>query len=225
MMDENEFKYLIVDPCNGGIRDLVSYGLFGNKASGAKFLEGSDDGVVYDQLSNDEDGEKETWDHRWVIIVSIIIRKLIMLFGEPLEFFGYVVDFFLNLLSINGGGFFSLFLTFVQGKMVIPRRGSATFISTIGHIDGRINLDPSDVFMVQNEAATSGQRAIKLEAGNKSLMDLSMMASKLAYENATVIKNVINLHWKACFLISPFPHFLFTLFSSFASKCSMLDAN
>ena len=96
--------------------------------------------------------------------------------------------------------------------MVIPRRGTATFISTIGHIDGRINLDPSDVFVVQNEAATSGQRAIKLEAGNKSLMDLSMMASKLAYENATVIKNVVNLHWKACFLISPFPHVLFTFF-------------
>nr|GEW31582.1 hypothetical protein [Tanacetum cinerariifolium] len=200
MMDENEFKYLIVDPSNGGIRDLVSYGLFGNKASGAKFLEGSDDGVIYDQLSDDGDGEKETWDHRWVIIVSIIMRKLIKLFGKPMEFFGSVVDFFLNLLSINGGGFFSLFLTFVQGKMVIPRRGSATFISTIGHIDGRINLDPSDVFMVQNEAATSGQRAIKLEAGNKSLMDLSMMASKLAYENATVIKNVINIHWKMHFV-------------------------
>ncbi|GKE19555.1 hypothetical protein Tco_1427132, partial [Tanacetum coccineum] len=114
MMDENEFKYLIVDPSNGGIRDLVSYGLFGNKASGAKFLEGSDDGVIYGQLSNDGDGEKETWDHRWVIIVSIIMRKLIKLFGKPMEFFGYVVDFCLNLLSINGGGFFSLFISFVQ---------------------------------------------------------------------------------------------------------------
>lgn len=70
------------------------------------------------------------------------------------------------------------------GKIVIPERGSATFISTIGHIDGRINLEATDDF-------------IELEPGNKSLMDLCMMASKLAYENATVIQNVVNLHWKA----------------------------
>lgn len=88
------------------------------------------------------------------------------------------------------------------GKMEIPRRGSETFISTIGHIDGRINLDPRDVFVVENEeVSVLEQRGIQLEAGNRSLMDVSMMASKLAYENATVIKNVVNLHWKACFLI------------------------
>ena len=113
-MDE-ELKYLIVDPSNGGIRDLVSYGIFGNKASGAKFLQGSDDGIIYRQLSNDDDGEKETWDHRWVIIVSIIMRKLIKLFGKPMEFIGYLVDFVLNLVSLNGGGFFSLFINFIQG--------------------------------------------------------------------------------------------------------------
>lgn len=94
--------------------------------------------------------------------------------------------------------------------MVIPVRGSATYISTIGHIDGRIDL------MVGND----GTPAIQLDAGNRSLMDLCMMASKLAYENAIVIKNVVNQHWKACFL------FIFLIFPiSFTpeSKC-LLDA-
>lgn len=95
------------------------------------------------------------------------------------------------------------------GHLVIPRRGSATFISTIGHIDGRINLDPGDVFVVKDDdddVPVLEQRGIQLEAGNKSLMDLCMMASKLAYENAIVIKNVVNLHWKACFFFFPFFH-------------------
>ncbi|XP_071731972.1 triacylglycerol lipase OBL1 [Rutidosis leptorrhynchoides] len=195
-MENEEFssRYLIVEPSNGGVRDLVRYGLFGNKASAAKFLVGSSDEDGY------EDDDKETVDHRWVIIVSIVMRKLIKFFGKPMEWTGYVVDFILNLLSANGGGLFTLLLNLLQGKVVIPRRGSSTFISTIGHIDGRINLEPGDVFVVKHDVPSLEQIGTQLEAGNKSLMDLCMMASKLAYENAIVIKNVVDLHWKMHFV-------------------------
>ena len=36
--------------------------------------------------------------------------------------------------------------------------------------------------------------------GNKSLMDLCIMASKLAYENANVVEEVVVNRWKASIL-------------------------
>ncbi|KAJ9568464.1 hypothetical protein OSB04_004430 [Centaurea solstitialis] len=185
--EEEDFRYLIVEPENGGITDLLRFGIFGNKGKGAKFLYGSHPRVIQEELSLvGEDG-----DHRLVIMVSIIMRKLIKLFGKPLEWTGYLVDFLLNLLSLNRN-LLGLIANFLQGKVVIPVRGSATFISTIGHIDGRIDLDPNfdDVFVFQKDDVV--REEIKLDAGNRSLMDLSMMASKLAYENANVIKNVMH---------------------------------
>ncbi|KAI3759821.1 hypothetical protein L6452_07901 [Arctium lappa] len=199
-MADDDFSYLIVQPENGRITDLLRYGIFGNKSSGAKFLHSSHQHIIQEELSSvvSDSGQEpgETPDHRWVIIVSIIMRKLIKIFGKPMEWTGYVVEFILNLLSLNGN-LLGLFANLLLGKVVIPRRGSATFISTIGHIDGRIDLDSGDVFVVGKDVAKLGER---MESGNRSLMDLCMMASKLAYENANVIRNVVNLHWKMHFV-------------------------
>lgn len=92
--------------------------------------------------------------------------------------------------------------------MVIPQRGSETFISAIGHLDGRIGLDKNDLFAKGDGGPASGERGIQMDIGNRALMDLCMMAAKLSYENANVVKNVVNQHWKAC-CFSP----LFLLFS------------
>ena len=85
------------------------------------------------------------------------------------------------------------------GKVVMPQRGSETFISAIGHLDGRINLYKSN-YLVE------GASGLQVEIGNRTVMDLCMMASKLAYENANVVRNVVNLHWKACSSLC-FPYF------------------
>lgn len=37
------------------------------------------------------------------------------------------------------------------------------------------------------------------ELGNRALLDFCMMSSKLSYENEKVIRNVVTLHWKACY--------------------------
>lgn len=79
----------------------------------------------------------------------------------------------------------------------MPRRGSETFISAIGHLDGRIDLDKNDLFLKETCGIDSGDRGIQVEIENRGLMDLCMMASKLAYENANVVRNVVNRHWKA----------------------------
>lgn len=91
-------------------------------------------------------------------------------------------------------------ITRTTGKVVIPERDTETFISTIGHIDGRIDL--------YRAKKLTDNSASKVEMGNRELMDLCIMSSKLAYENAKVVENVVRLHWKVS--IYPLQAFLFS---------------
>lgn len=84
---------------------------------------------------------------------------------------------------------------------MIPQRGSETFISAIGHLDGRIDLYKNDLIAEGKDDPFFGERGLQLQIENRALMDLSIMASKLAYENANVVRNVVNQHWKACFSV------------------------
>lgn len=114
------FRYLIVNYQNGGIKDLARFLMTKDKESGAKFLESSDDGVIEEELlggAHDDDGDGETPDHRWVIFVSILVRKIIAFFGKPMEWTGYLVEFFLNFLSANGS-FLGLLYNILHGNVV-----------------------------------------------------------------------------------------------------------
>lgn len=106
--NSGDFRYFIVKPQNGGFGDLVRFLRKKDVESSAKFVEISDDGVL-----EEEDGD--TPGHRWVIFVSIVARKIIAVFGKPMEWFGYLLEFFLNLLSLNGG-FLGLPFNFLSGK-------------------------------------------------------------------------------------------------------------
>ncbi|XP_039145466.1 triacylglycerol lipase OBL1-like [Dioscorea cayenensis subsp. rotundata] len=140
--------------------------------------------ILMANQDEDED-EDEDGDQRWVILVSIIIRKIIALFRKPMEWSGFIIEFLLNLISLNGG-FLGLLINLLSGNVRMPRRGSETFMSGIGHLDSRVNL-----YKKSEET---------FEIGSKALMDLCMMASKLAYENANVVHNIIVNHWKMHFV-------------------------
>ncbi|KAG7577224.1 Alpha/Beta hydrolase fold [Arabidopsis thaliana x Arabidopsis arenosa] len=187
-------NYLIVRPHRGGYRDLFWYGVRDDQTSKAKFLERPDN-REWSTMTIDEEAE----DHRWVIVVSILVRKIIRLLRTPMELTGFVVDFFLNLFSANGG-FFGLLLRLIQAKVVIPERGSVMFVSTLGQLDGRISLYKEWNFVEHLEgidSVNSGSSGrVEIELGSRGLMDLCVMASKLAYENAKVVENVVDLHWK-----------------------------
>lgn len=104
--EHNGFHFLEVHPHRGGIKDLIKYYVWGDIRSGVKFLEGSHSvrtGAV-------------AADHKWVILVSIIARKIIMFFGKPLEWTGIVVEFLLNLISRNGG-FLGLVCNVIRGTV------------------------------------------------------------------------------------------------------------
>ncbi|MBA0767355.1 hypothetical protein Gotri_016248 [Gossypium trilobum] len=162
------FRYLIVRPEKCGVWDWMKYLLWGDLESGLRFLESSDRGSV--AMGGGAGGGEEA-DDRWIIIVSIVVRKLLGLCSKPMELTGYGVDFILNLISQNGS-LLGLLSNLLNGEVIIPKRGTETFISTIGQLDERVEL-----YKVT-------ERIVNLELADRAIMDLCMMASKLAYENA-----------------------------------------
>ncbi|KAA3455664.1 Lipase, class 3 [Gossypium australe] len=68
------FRYLIVRPEKGGVWDWMKYLLWGDLESGLRFLESSDRGSV--AMGGGAGGGEEA-DDRWIIIVSIVVRKLL----------------------------------------------------------------------------------------------------------------------------------------------------
>ncbi|TYH48279.1 hypothetical protein ES332_D10G057100v1 [Gossypium tomentosum] len=185
----DDFRYLIVRPDKGGIWDVLKYSLRGDIECGSKFLESSDQGVVGGEAA----------DHRWIILVSIVACRIIHFLGKPMELTGYGVDFFLSLLSQNGS-LFGLFYNLLRGDIVIPKRGTETFISTIGHLDERMDLYQAKNLVGDLHNSTPGEGIKNVELDDRATMDLCVMASKLAYENAEVVRNVVVHHWKMHFV-------------------------
>ncbi|KAA3453609.1 Lipase, class 3 [Gossypium australe] len=115
---------------------------------------------------------------RWPIFVSIVLQILFIWVKKPMAFMGDAIEMWLNLLSANGG-LFRLLLNLPTGKTEWPKRTSAKFTSMIGNTDTRLELDET----------------IK-PADQKYKASLSMMASKLSYENEAFIETKVTQLWK-----------------------------
>ncbi|XP_023526823.1 uncharacterized protein LOC111790207 isoform X1 [Cucurbita pepo subsp. pepo] len=187
--DGDDFRYLVVRPEKGGIRDVFRCWAWPDGDGGRRFFEGSEVGVFGAMVLG----------RRWVIVVSILIRKVIAALAKPMEWTGNVVEFSLNLLSMNGN-ISGLFCNIVRGEVVVPQRGTDTFISTIGLLDGRMNLLNEEQILEGATDSVYEERGFRLEMGNRTLMDLCIMASKLSYENEKVIQNVVLRRWKMHFV-------------------------
>lgn len=119
---------------------------------------------------------------RWYIFNSLLVQKLLLKVGKPMVLIGNVLELWLNLLSSNGG-LLRLITNFFTGKMVRPNRSSAKFTSVVANLDQRVELDK------------------KISYGNRKYnASLSIMASKLSYENEAFVKTIIKDHWNMEFL-------------------------
>nr|XP_018674652.1 PREDICTED: uncharacterized protein LOC103969031 isoform X2 [Musa acuminata subsp. malaccensis] len=190
-----DFGYLILRPDGGGLVDLARFLVSGGNAR--RFLQSSEE----EEEEEEEDGGglgPIPDDHRCVILVSILVRRIIAFFGKPMAWCGMLVEFLLNLLSLNGG-LRGLLLSLLSGKAAVPQRGSATFVSAIGHLDKRVDLLKFDAASLRSEEESEEVAACS-QVGRRAVMDLCMMASKLAYENDKVVADVVNNHWKMHFV-------------------------
>ncbi|KGN62006.1 uncharacterized protein LOC101210786 isoform X1 [Cucumis sativus] len=126
-------------------------------------------GFVHSQ----KDREDYLQNRLMVVLFSLLFQKLLLLFSKLLAKLGSMVEFCLNLVSSNGG------LLMLQGKMEIPKAESEKFMSFIGQIDRRVELDSS------------------IKSGDyRYFSSLTVMASKLSYENHAFVKVTVQDHWK-----------------------------
>lgn len=109
---ESQPRYLILRPENGGFTDL-----FTNALSGGDFNSFLDYSQFQSLPSSMSPTPTPTPDHRWVIFVSIFLRKLISFLSKPMDWTGRFLEFFLNLLSLNGY-FFGLLRNFTHGMLL-----------------------------------------------------------------------------------------------------------
>ncbi|PIA56482.1 hypothetical protein AQUCO_00700663v1 [Aquilegia coerulea] len=114
---------------------------------------------------------------RRLIFVSVVVQKMLLSMTKPMAWIGVLFEMWLNCnLSV-------LLLNLTKGKLVMPDSTSVTFRSTIGNIDKRVELDKN------------------IQYGDSRYYGaLSIMASKISYENEAFIKNTVTNEWKMEFL-------------------------
>ncbi|KAH8488033.1 hypothetical protein H0E87_023924 [Populus deltoides] len=163
-------KFLL-DPKEASLKELVLLLFFSNVRS-RKFVDCPEENRLRD------------FNRRWLIFISVVVQKILLSCREPLAQTGHTVEYWLNLIS-NNGGLFKLLLNYLKDKVVRPDESSATFRSAVGHSDWRVELDKS-----------SRPGEIKYNTS------LSLMAAKLSYENKAFIETIVKDHWNMEFLDS-----------------------
>ncbi|KAK9135983.1 hypothetical protein Syun_015313 [Stephania yunnanensis] len=163
-------NYLLLRPDDGGIFDLFRL-LFMPNVDKSKFVECP------------REVEATDLQRRWLIFVSILSQKVLLHLRKPMAWTGSVLEIWLNLLSSNGN-FARLLLNLLQGKVVVPDNASATFASIVGCLDKRVALDNN---LINNY-------------GYQRCLELSVMATKLSYENKAFVETTVRDKWKMDFL-------------------------
>jgi hypothetical protein len=115
-------EYLIVRDDTASWADLVRFLAYGG--SEEKVLETGRIGSLEERGPGVSELNR---DHRWVIVFSIVVRRIIIFLRNPMELFGRVLEFFLNLLYLNGGDL----IGFIRNLLT---RMDLSFINLIGMV-------------------------------------------------------------------------------------------
>lgn len=156
---------------------------------------------------------------QWFVALTELIQKALAAAYYPAKWIGIAVEFLLNFLALNGG-LLGIIWNIFRCKLVIPfNREAPNFRSMIAMIDGRTELKPGKQQLQVVDLESSGEAA-DLESGgcatplirqqyldrgmvrlrDLSTFDVTVMAAKIAYENAAYIENVVNNVWKMNFV-------------------------
>ncbi|CAH8373423.1 unnamed protein product [Eruca vesicaria subsp. sativa] len=193
-------NYFLVDPTKASVLDLLLL-LFFPSLANTGFIDSPPDTLKSVQT---------TFASRWIIVLAVLVQKILMLLRKPFASVGRFLTYWPNLLTANGG-FFKLILHLLTGKLVKPEESSATYVSFVGCTDRRVELDK------------------KISVGTidyKSM--LSIMASKVSYENKSFITSVVKNTWEVKFIFLSLFFFSFqkrNLTQAFLFKASSTNPN
>lgn len=96
-------SYMLLNPGDAHFFDLLHL-LFSGNLGNRKFVDSSAEGAY-----------EGSFRHRWLIFVSVVLQKLLMLLAKPLALFGSTVEFLINLVYLNGG-FIMIVVNFLTGN-------------------------------------------------------------------------------------------------------------
>ncbi|KAK4840247.1 hypothetical protein QYF36_003561 [Acer negundo] len=122
--------------------------------------------------------KEENIKDRGILFRCLLGQKLLQSFSVPMLKLGSALETWLNILSSNNN-LSLLLLRVLQGKVVVPDKTGDKFLSVIGHLDRRVELDKN------------------IKHGDcKYYAMLCAMASKLSYENKAVVEKTVQDCWK-----------------------------
>ncbi|KAI3914301.1 hypothetical protein MKW92_037379 [Papaver armeniacum] len=186
-------EHMIYHPEKLRLIDIISVLIFRRILSSSKFIESH-------HFNEDKLGNNVALPNL-ITILTLIIQKILGLLYLPFKLLGHVVEFILNLFSLNGG-FFKLLLRIITGKLVIPNKKSAEYRSILGHIDGRLDLYNKASFSSHVKCIPNQVRGSAADNTTNEIdpLDLSIMSAKVSYENAAYVKNAVTNYWKMHFV-------------------------
>ncbi|XP_022773947.1 uncharacterized protein LOC111316203 [Durio zibethinus] len=157
-------NYLLLNPEQATFKDIFRV-LFSSNLKKRNFIDSSQERM-------------ESFGYRLLIFLSALSQKILLTISTPMAMLGSTLEDLLNFLPCNGG-FFGLLKNILRGKNVIPDREAANYLSFVGYVDTRMELD----------------RNIKYGDG-MYYPALSMMACKAVYNNAAYTEALVDGHWK-----------------------------
>jgi hypothetical protein len=150
-------------------------------------------------VSFEESPSQRSWQQH----VSHLCVKILWHCYGILKVVGFLVEWTLNLFSLNDGVFGLLYrLCFLQwGRIQIPNSEADNYYSCVGQLDPRLNLivDTSKEGKAHSTEATA-EIFPNETIGARSTANVCIMAAKLAYENEAVLKKVVTQNWNMHFV-------------------------
>uniref|UniRef100_A0ACD6A4K4 Uncharacterized protein n=1 Tax=Avena sativa TaxID=4498 RepID=A0ACD6A4K4_AVESA len=130
-----------------------------------------------------------------LVALTQLIQKLLDATYYPAKWIGAALEFLLNFITLNGG-LLGIIWNIITRKLMVPlNRDVPNFLTMVALVDGRTELK-------QNPTAAA-VNMLNLQVGShewQRLLEVTVMAAKIAYENAAYIENVVSNVWKFNFV-------------------------
>ncbi|KAL8124904.1 hypothetical protein AgCh_012538 [Apium graveolens] len=164
---ETKVKFLKVNAEAARFRDLLGI-YFSTKIKGSK-----------EYIELHPDVNEKILERTSILFASVLVQKLLKLHAKLLAL-GYKFEELVNIL-FNENIFTQILINKLQGKLPMLDKESETYVSAIGCLDKRVDLDikPVDI---------------------RYFPVLSAMASKVVYENKKFVEAAIKGQWKLAVL-------------------------
>ncbi|CAK9866586.1 unnamed protein product, partial [Sphagnum jensenii] len=133
--------------------------------------------------------------------LSLLLINLLSCSHCVVAFVGSVVECTLNFLALNGSLWTRPWRIFHFNELVFPKEGKSNYHTLIWQLDPRIKLytDTSASAKAHSTKTDTDCFPVKGTRSRRTL-DVTIMASKLVYENREVVQEVVEKDWKMHFL-------------------------